>query len=389
MTTKEFTSQPPLAYLLQLVEGPTYTPDEYEPMLRLLSRRFEGELWSYGSYEADLEFGRMRLRVVKDRSRLRLVNYLRFAHRVLRRARELRRAAPWPIVVTSYDPFKGGLLAWRAARILRCGFMCEVNGMYGDPDNFAHVKSRGWRKIRLLQMRWLGGFVLRRATAVRLLFAEQLDSFVTLPPRTVVRQFFALSFVDRFHLGREEPLILSAGFPFERKGVDVLVAAFVRLAARFPDWRLVLIGHLVPAQLRARGLEHPQILALPGMPQPQLAAWMSRCAVFALASRSEAMGRVLLEAAAAGKCRVATRVGGIPTVLEHDRDGMLVAKESVAELAAALERVMDDVSLRERLGSAAKQRVEREFSAAVYLQRFEDLIGATLQAAQPPMAQTA
>ena len=48
------------------------------------------------------------------------------------------------------------------------------------------------------------------------------------------------------------------------------------------------------------------------MPQAQLAPWMMRCAILALTSRSEAMGRVLVEAAAAEKCRIATRVGGIP-----------------------------------------------------------------------------
>jgi glycosyltransferase involved in cell wall biosynthesis len=311
---------------------------------------------------------------------LRLLNFVRFARRVLRRARELSRTVPPRVVVTSYDPFKGGFLAWYVAKILRCTFVCEVNGMYGDPDNLAHVKSRAWRNLRLLQMRLLGSFVLHRAAAVRLLFAEQLKSFTTLRPSTVVRQYFALSFTDRFHAGPEENIILSAGFPFERKGVDVLVAAFTRIAAQFPDWRLVLIGHLIPDQLRARGLEHPQIIALPGMTQTQLAQWMSRCAIFALASRSEAMGRVLLEAAAASKCRIATRVGGIPTVVEHSRDGILVGKESVEELSAGLELLMREVSLRHRLGAAAKQRIEREFSDTAYLLRFEELISAALQA---------
>src|SRR3982074_304134 len=142
MTDRGLPTDQPVAYLFKVVEGPTYTPDEFEPMLRLLSRRFQGELWSYGSYEADMEFGRMRLRVVKDRSRLRLLNFGRFARRVLGRARELSRALPRRPVVTSYDPFKGGLLAWCVAKVLRCSFVCEVNGVYGDPDNFAHVKSR-------------------------------------------------------------------------------------------------------------------------------------------------------------------------------------------------------------------------------------------------------
>jgi glycosyltransferase involved in cell wall biosynthesis len=315
------------------------------------------------------------------------LNYLRFAGAVLRRARELRSMPPAQrLVVTSYDPFKGGLLAWRVARLLGGMFMCEVNGSYGDPDNFAHVKSAAWTRIRLLQMRMLGSFVLRRADAVRLLFADQLRNFVTLRPGTVVRQFFALSFTDRFYAGPEEPIILSAGFPFERKGVDILASAFARIAGEFPDWKLILIGHLVPQRLQACGMQHPQITALPGLPQSQLAQWMSRCAIFALASRSEGTPRVLIEAAAAGKCRIATRVCGIPVVVEHGKDGMLVEKENVDELAAGLRTLISDEELRHRLASAGQRRIAREFSGQAYLAHFEELIAATLQVSKSTVA---
>ena len=182
----------------------------------------------------------------------------------------MRASRPSNLVVLSYDPFKGGLLAWRVSRVLGGAFLCEVNGQYGDPNNLVFVHSALWRWIRLRQMRLLGAFVLHRAHGVRLLFAGQLANFATVCPNTVVRHFFALSFTERFSPAPEEPVVLCVGFPFERKGVDVLARAFTRIAARHPHWRLLLIGHRVPEQLRERGLEHPQIEALPGMPQLQL-----------------------------------------------------------------------------------------------------------------------
>jgi len=234
--------------------------------------------------------------------------------------------------------------------------------------------------MRLLQMRFIGSYVLRRADAVRLLFMDQLANFVTLRDATVLRHFFALTYTDRFYSAPEEKIILAAGFPFMRKGVDILVEAFVRLAPRYPDWKLVLIGHLIPTELRALGLEHAQILALPGMPQEELAKWVSRCAILALVSRSEAMGRVLLEGAAAGKCRIATRVDGIPTVVEDEVDGVLVEKNNVNELCAGLARLMDDEDLRRRLGAAGQLRVAKEFSPESYLAHFSELVAATLDA---------
>lgn len=367
----------PSAYLFMVLTGPTHLMEELEPTCRLLSQRFNGELWAYGSYEADVLLGRIRLRVVKDRSRQRLLNFANFARSVLRRAQELSRSRPRSIVVTSYDPFKAGALALRVANILAAPFMCEVNGIYGDPDNFS-VKYRLWQRLRVAQMRLLGSFVLRRADAVRLLFSEQLHNFVRLAPATVVRCFFALSSNELFFAAPEEPVILAAGFPFQRKGIDILVKAFTSIAPRFPAWKLVVIGHRIPEDLRARGMEHERIEAYPGLPQPELARWMSRCSILALASRSEAMGRVLIEAAVAGKCRVASRIGGIPTVIEDGRDGVLVTKEDVAGLAAALELLMSDAGLRHRLGDAARRRAAREFTPAAYLAHFEELIHATL-----------
>jgi glycosyltransferase involved in cell wall biosynthesis len=370
----------PLAYLFMIRVGPTYSMGDLAPECELLSRRFAGEFWSYGSYEADRQIGRIRLRVVKDASNVGILNFFSFARRVMRRARELQATHMQRIVVTSYDPFKGGLLALRVARRLHAAFVCEVNGVYGDRDNFAHVKAALWRTIRLLQMRLVGDYVLRRADAVRLLFVDQLANFVALPDATLVRHFFALTYTDRFYSAPEEKIIVAAGFPFMRKGVDVLVEAFVRLAPRYRDWKLVLIGHLIPTELRALGVEHAQILALPGVPQEELAKWVSRCAILALVSRSEAMGRVLLEGAAAGKCRIATRVDGIPTVVEHGVDGVLVEKNNVEELCAGLARLMDDEDLRRRFGVAGQLRVARDFSPERYLAHFSELVAATLEA---------
>ena len=114
------------------------------------------------------------------------------------------------------------------------------------------------------------------------------------------------------------------------------------------------------------------------MKQPELAEWMSRCAIFALPSRTEAMGRVLIEAGAAAKCRLASRFGGIPTVIEDGVDGLLVEKENVDELSATLARLMQDAPLRCRLGDAARVRAGREFSGNAYLEHYVEFVSSVL-----------
>lgn len=91
------------------------------------------------------------------------------------------------------------------------------------------------------------------------------------------------------------------------------------------------------------------------------------------------MPRVLMEAGAARKCRVATNVDGIPMLIDHSVDGLLVESEAVGQLADNLDRLMSDKTLRDSLGEAARLRVEREFSGDVYLAHYSDLVSAALQ----------
>lgn len=374
--------QTPVGYLVIVRKGPSWSIADLEPLCRVLSRRFAGEIWAFGSYDADVRVDGFRVRVVnEERSSSRMGRLALTMRQMLSWAVDLRAARASNLVVVSLEPFIGGLLALHVARRSQGSFICEVNGVYSDRNNVASGRVPAW--MRLAARRILGGFVLSRAIAVRLLFESQLQRFVRLPARVLTRQFFDFTDIERFHPGAEEKLILGVGFPFRVKGFDILCRAFHAIAAEYPEWKLVLIGHLVPDELRAAGLEHPRIDARPGVKQPELAEWMARCAIFALPSRTEAMGRVLIEAGAAAKCRVASRVDGIPTVIEDGVDGLLVEKEDVDQLAATLARLIGDAPLRRRLGDAARVRMQREFSGDVYLERYTEFVSSALARSRP------
>lgn len=383
MSAGEPDAQAAAAYLVVIHKGPTWNTEDLAPYCRLLSRRFTGEVWAFGSYEADTVIGRMRLRVVgtqpfRDRTNLR-----RFVRRALRWTEELRAARRPDLALISLEPFTSGLLGLYAAWRARGALICEVNGVYASRHNTADTRLALIRTVRVQLRRLVGAYVLRRASAVRLLFADQLRGFVSLPERVVTRQFFETTHLAAFHRGPEEPIILGVGFPFRVKGFDILCQAFAEISSRYPHWKLVLIGHRAPEEVQDGGFTHPRIEAYPGLKQPAVAEWMARCAIFALPSRTEAMGRVLLEAGAAGKCRVASRVDGIPTVIDDGVDGLLVETEDVEHLAASLERLMSDDGLRQRLGNAARRRVEGEFSEEAYLGHYSELVSAALHRAAP------
>jgi starch synthase len=80
--------------------------------------------------------------------------------------------------------------------------------------------------------------------------------------------------------------------------------------------------------------------------------------VLVLPSRSEGLGRVVVEAFCRGRGVVASRVGGIPDIVAEDTTGILVAPEDSAALADALVRVLEDRMLADRLGRAARAAVQ-------------------------------
>ncbi len=95
--------------------------------------------------------------------------------------------------------------------------------------------------------------------------------------------------------------------------------------------------------------------------------------VFAHPARSEGLSNAILEAMAEGVPVVATPTGATVELIEHDRTGLLAAVGCPQSLAAALGRLLDDPSLREKLGQAGLARVRAECSEQRVAQRYEEI----------------
>jgi len=98
--------------------------------------------------------------------------------------------------------------------------------------------------------------------------------------------------------------------------------------------------------------------------------------VLVCASHVEPFGRSLIEAMSCELPVVATRVGGIPEVVEDGVTGYLVAPGSGEELAGAVGKVLDDAELLRRMGSAGRERAHRLFGVDVHVERMLEIYGA-------------
>ena len=154
------------------------------------------------------------------------------------------------------------------------------------------------------------------------------------------------------------PAALFVGVLERYKNVDGLARAWRLAAPRAPGAQLRLVGR---GSLRvvAEGLvrELPaQTTWTERLAQEDVVRAMDEATCLVLPSRSEGLGRVIVEASLRGRGVVAMRVGGIRDIVEDGVNGLLVDSEE--ELADALVRVLADRQLAERLGAAARRTVE-------------------------------
>ncbi|WP_018653640.1 glycosyltransferase family 4 protein [Actinomadura flavalba] len=169
--------------------------------------------------------------------------------------------------------------------------------------------------------------------------------------------------------------VVAAGRLTRQKGFDLLIPAFERVAARFPDWRLRIYGD-GEQEARLRGLVRRRHLYnhvfLMGA-RSNLGAEMTKGSVFALSSRFEGFGMVLAEAMSHGLATVAFDCPEGPgEIITDGVDGVLVPARDVDALAASLCRVIADDQARRALGTAGL-RTARRYDPDAIRARWEHL----------------
>lgn len=277
--------------------------------------------------------------------------------------------------VVSPEPLICGLIALIIGRVTGAKVIIEVNGQFESAFKFNGASRRLKDSLKQRYVTVMLPFALNRADAVKLLYPRQVDAFVDTRRLKSVSSFADFVPIRHFTAGQPSKYILFVGFPWLLKGVDILILAFNRIAAEFPDWSLKVVGYCDdkrPFAELAGG--NARILLLDPVTSVEVIKLMAECSIFALPSRTEAMGRVLLEAMASRKPIVASNVDGIPWVVTHEENGLLFESENVAELATMLKRLMADPEFAGRLGQHGFERVHREFSERCYLQNFTRML---------------
>ncbi|MCC6697212.1 MAG: glycosyltransferase [Candidatus Hydrogenedentes bacterium] len=188
------------------------------------------------------------------------------------------------------------------------------------------------------------------------------------------------SFTQKHHEGAGKELIF-IGRLTAAKGIPVLLEAVAKLRESNPGVRLVLVGDgpdrdWIVSRAAELGLrdcvEITGYLSLDAIKERLLQA-----DVFVMASFAEGVPAVLMEAMASGLPVVATRIAGIPELVDDGVSGFLVPPGDAASLADRMRTLLDNPDLRNRMGAAGRAKIEREFDTRQEVAKISALIRKT------------
>ncbi|MBO8170322.1 MAG: glycosyltransferase family 4 protein [Bacillaceae bacterium] len=191
----------------------------------------------------------------------------------------------------------------------------------------------------------------------------EMERFQALTDRTLIKQELGLS-PDAFVVGavaRLRPV----------KGVHLLIEAAAQLVRDRDDVHVVIIGDgperpELERRVREQGIaDHVHFLGF----QQQIERYMYSLDCFVNASLSEGLPLAVLEAMACRVPVVATSVGAVPEMIEHERDGILIEKNSVEAIVEGVRRVLDDPALRSSMVERAYKKVLNHFTTEVMAQQ--------------------
>lgn len=187
-------------------------------------------------------------------------------------------------------------------------------------------------------------------------------------------------FREQFRL--DGPVVLQVSTMSRAKGAIDLVEAMKLLWAEGSDARLVLIGptmrdfeeYFAAQPPHVRGRTH--FLGHTGEQTKKDA--FAACDVFAMASCADSFGTVYLEAWLYGKPVVGAEAGGVPDVVTHGRDGLLVTYGRPRELADAIDTLLGDAELRRALGERGRRKVLDEYTWEIVFGRLWSVVAPLL-----------
>lgn len=292
----------------------------------------------------------------------------------------------------------GGTYGWNArswhacpiTELARAGFTCvSTNHQAVDFFDSSQFSRPAWRRLAATAARWPG--------KSRQLSSVQWEASVSLHDLSVSRRWYPNhhgKLVQLYHsrldqarpvlFAAENHTILNVATLAFRKGQDMLIEAFSRIAADFPAWNIQLVGYesgdgcAETVRQLIRKYHLADRVELCG-PQPEPESYFNRAGIYVQPSLLEGLGLSLQEAMFYGRACIGSNVGGIPELINDRSTGILCVPGDVTDLSHALSSLMGDPDKRHALGLAARRSIlGRGMTAQAMISNYQTLYAKAL-----------
>lgn len=275
-------------------------------------------------------------------------------------------------VIITYNAQSTGIAGYILKKKLRVPLICEIMNEGSIKSFLYQSQTLSWKTIsKALFSKILMHYVITQSDHVHLLYPQQ----VTTGKPTSVFHDFTFTDLPLTELQQREKTILFLGFPWYLKGVDILIKAFNLISNNFPEYTLKIVGHC-PDKSYFNNLanNNERIQLLDAVYQERALDLLQKSSLFVLPSRTEAMGRVILEAMSLGTPVIASNVGGIPQIINSGVNGLLFESENINDLSNKMSTLLENESLRSKMAFNALKDVKGSLSIKSYIDHFTNMV---------------
>lgn len=298
---------------------------------------------------------------------------LTFVFWTIRKLLRLHQEAPIDIINGS--DLWGSIIGISVRPFLGNKVLVQLQGEFLPPNHYYYSFPQRFLFYRMAR------FACRKADMVRCLYHSAAERVVALGvPRYRIAVVPSRCDVDLFNVERfppknnvKHPQLLYVGNLVPGKGVHFLLKALPNVVREYPDVELTIVGD-GPQRLQLMRLADKlgltsRVVFLGRLPHDEIPSIMHMSDLFVLPSLSEATPRVVMEAMAMELPVVATRVGGIPEIIEDGRTGVVVEPANPQQLAEAICRVLGDPVWAKEAGQLGRQRVLENYTLEQHIKR--------------------
>jgi glycosyltransferase involved in cell wall biosynthesis len=298
-------------------------------------------------------------------------------------------------VIAAQSPYEGavavfvGRLLWLFGR--RIAIVVEDHGNF---EEILFLVRRVWLpRLYRAVLQHTAGFALRHCDVIRTVSRYCSTHVRRFAPDKPILEFPAWTDVDVFvdaAVRRDSKSlqhdVLYAGVLTPLKGIHHLVRAFGRIAEKWPDARLLVVGgeenpgYARCLRTEVKNLDLGGRVVFTGrVPQRELAEHLRTARVLVLPSYTEGLPRVVMEALIVGTPVIATSVGGVPELIEDGMVGFLVQPGDEAGLAERLARLLEDDEMAREMGRRAREVGRHLLSTEGYVNGYRRLCAEALR----------